>query len=182
MLNVSPDSWHYQVYRWWLRTLNKNRPEGGENLCHYMRVVLLYSPLLWCLTPRKANHSFSSTPIIVVMMAALGCVLVFLLWSLGSDLAISIWGEATILATLVAMVLIPLTALAVISTLAALVVGIVLGLPWLWKTLRQWISGTAQTAQPSGFARLFREWLVGLHQRVCPVLDLPAEIYDHEDV
>lgn len=46
-VRVTYDRWHYRMYQWW-------RSHGGElsygyreNLCHYMRVVLIYVPLFW---------------------------------------------------------------------------------------------------------------------------------------
>ena len=45
-LNPSPDSFHMRIYKWWLSTDPSITP-SKENLCHYMRVVLIWAPLLW---------------------------------------------------------------------------------------------------------------------------------------
>lgn len=50
-LNVVPSAWHYHLYLWWLSHSKGNRPGYMENLCHYMRVVLLWVPLLWMSKP-----------------------------------------------------------------------------------------------------------------------------------
>lgn len=57
---VSGKSWHGRLYRRWLRDFGwKWNPRNGlarqENLCHYVRVVLLWAPLSWLFTahPRR---------------------------------------------------------------------------------------------------------------------------------
>lgn len=44
---IDSTSWHYRLYSWWCDDIAKHRPmpKGQTNLCHYMRVLLLYVPL-----------------------------------------------------------------------------------------------------------------------------------------
>lgn len=49
-IKVSSTSWHYNLYRWWASNSPWYRRHGHsyrENLCHYVRVILLWAPLLW---------------------------------------------------------------------------------------------------------------------------------------
>lgn len=41
------DSWHLKTYRWGMEHGKRNKPGYRENLCHYMRVILIWVPLLW---------------------------------------------------------------------------------------------------------------------------------------
>lgn len=44
---VDQDSWHYATYNWWRKHSRGNRPGYRENFCHYVRVILIWAPLLW---------------------------------------------------------------------------------------------------------------------------------------
>lgn len=46
-IEVDQDAWHYHVYQWWQRHGGRNRRGYRENLCHYMRVLLIWVPLFW---------------------------------------------------------------------------------------------------------------------------------------
>lgn len=46
-LRAGGSSWHYRIYQWW-RSHGGYWPEDApENLCHYMRVVLIWAPWRW---------------------------------------------------------------------------------------------------------------------------------------
>lgn len=46
-LTVKPTSWHGRRYDWWQgRARFKNTPAYRENLCHYMRVVLIWTTVM----------------------------------------------------------------------------------------------------------------------------------------
>ncbi|MBP7119415.1 hypothetical protein KBA63_05020 [Candidatus Woesebacteria bacterium] len=47
---ISGTSWHFKIYQWWKNEshFDKDKPLGfRENLCHYMRVVLIWGPIGW---------------------------------------------------------------------------------------------------------------------------------------
>ncbi len=47
---ISGNSWHFKIYQWWKNEshFDKDKPLGfRENLCHYMRVVLIWGPIGW---------------------------------------------------------------------------------------------------------------------------------------
>lgn len=44
--SVGTDSWHYRFYNSWV-SRDWRREKDRENLCHYMRVVLIYAPIEW---------------------------------------------------------------------------------------------------------------------------------------
>ncbi len=46
-IDVNRYAWHYHLYRWWIMHGGHNRPGYRENLCHYMRVLLFWTPLYW---------------------------------------------------------------------------------------------------------------------------------------
>ena len=41
------DSAHLKVYKWWVENSNYGETPQRENFCHYWRVVLIWSPLIW---------------------------------------------------------------------------------------------------------------------------------------
>lgn len=45
-LTMKSNSWHARWYRYWV-SLGGKRPEYKENLCHYVRVLVLWAPLRW---------------------------------------------------------------------------------------------------------------------------------------
>lgn len=58
MLKIGKDSWHYRAYKYWYnvryeqelylhRHYERPLPEIKEDLCHYCRVVFIWSPLTW---------------------------------------------------------------------------------------------------------------------------------------
>ncbi len=47
---ISGTSWHFKIYQWWKNEshFETKKPLGfRENLCHYMRVVLIWGPIGW---------------------------------------------------------------------------------------------------------------------------------------
>lgn len=46
-ISVDQDAWHYRVYQWWQYHGGRNNWGYRENLCHYMRVILIWAPLFW---------------------------------------------------------------------------------------------------------------------------------------
>ena len=46
-MHIHTDSWHYRLYAYWLRLSGGNKPGYQENLCHYMRVLVLWAPARW---------------------------------------------------------------------------------------------------------------------------------------
>lgn len=46
-MSVNQNSWHYRVYLWWMNQGGRVRQGYAENLCHYMRVVLIWAPIFW---------------------------------------------------------------------------------------------------------------------------------------
>lgn len=49
-ITISEDAWHYQFYKWWEQKTGGNSWGYRENLCHYMRVIFIWVPLLWFFT------------------------------------------------------------------------------------------------------------------------------------
>jgi hypothetical protein len=45
-LVIGADTWHGRWYRYWL-SLGGKQPKYRENLCHYVRVLLIWAPLRW---------------------------------------------------------------------------------------------------------------------------------------
>ena len=45
-LVIGADTWHGRWYRYWL-SLGGKQPKYKENLCHYVRVLLIWAPLRW---------------------------------------------------------------------------------------------------------------------------------------
>ncbi len=45
-MTIKTDAWHYRVYAYWTRFSLTYKESYQENLCHYMRVLLLWAPLL----------------------------------------------------------------------------------------------------------------------------------------
>ena len=43
-MSIDTSTWHYRVYAWWAWRVSYT---GQENLCHYMRVILFWSPATW---------------------------------------------------------------------------------------------------------------------------------------
>ncbi len=41
------DSWHLKAYRWGMKHGKAKKPGYRENLCHYMRVILIWVPIFW---------------------------------------------------------------------------------------------------------------------------------------
>lgn len=64
-LNVNENAWHYRFYQWWQSNGGHNKPAYRENLCHYMRVVLLWVPLFWSV---KTRYRFGMRPVYPVMI------------------------------------------------------------------------------------------------------------------
>lgn len=46
-ITVDQHSWHYRAYNWWLSHGGGNKPGYKENLCHCMRVILIWVPAMW---------------------------------------------------------------------------------------------------------------------------------------
>lgn len=46
-LSINTDSWHYRWYQYWRKRGGQNPSGYRENLCHYMRVLLIWAPLKW---------------------------------------------------------------------------------------------------------------------------------------
>lgn len=42
-----PDSAHLKAYLWWIENSQAGEKPARENFCHYWRVVLIWTPLLW---------------------------------------------------------------------------------------------------------------------------------------
>lgn len=45
--NPEPDSAHLKAYKWWVENSRFGEKPKQENFCHYWRVVLIWTPLLW---------------------------------------------------------------------------------------------------------------------------------------
>lgn len=46
-IRIRQSAWYHQIYLWWLAHGGQVREGYRENLCHYMRVILIWAPLLW---------------------------------------------------------------------------------------------------------------------------------------
>jgi hypothetical protein len=46
-LVVPQDAWHRKVYEYWYRRGHFKKTGYRENLCHYVRVLLFWAPLMW---------------------------------------------------------------------------------------------------------------------------------------
>lgn len=46
-VSVGEESWHYKLYQWWKQQTGGNSWGYQENLCHYIRVIVLWVPLIW---------------------------------------------------------------------------------------------------------------------------------------
>lgn len=65
-LAVGRTSWHYRWYMWWQRKSGKTR--STLDLCHYVRVLLIWAPLRWFFT---ASRDGVITPVVVVVTVTL---------------------------------------------------------------------------------------------------------------
>lgn len=45
--NPDPDSAHLKAYLWWVENTRLGAKPKQENFCHYWRVVLIWTPLIW---------------------------------------------------------------------------------------------------------------------------------------
>jgi hypothetical protein len=54
-LVVEPGSWHARVYHYWRDRAEFKTSGYRENLCHYIRVLVIWAPLAWLLTARIAR-------------------------------------------------------------------------------------------------------------------------------
>lgn len=70
MLEIDQHSWHARLYAFWRRCREWRRPGYArqENLCHYVRVVLIWAPLAWFCYGR-ANHRIRPWMIPAVALA-----------------------------------------------------------------------------------------------------------------
>lgn len=181
MPNISPDSWHYRIWCWYIQVMHKGaRPAGGENLCHYMRVVLIYAPLLRLIIPLRRGNLFT-TPIVMAIYSTAAAYLAYMDWLEAEKLSKHFFGDASLLTTIVFAVLIPLGVIVGLACFGALCLGVMMipsGIRALVRAIRH-INGTQQ--QPTGrtsFFRLVIFWLLALKRKVCPMLNMPAEVYD----
>ena len=95
-ITISADSWHYQIYQWWKNHGGSIKSNYRENLCHYMRVLMIWVPLFW----------FFLVPLykwIRPWMVAAGLVWGIVLWQAGAPVRVTLY-----LATLLALMAISL--------------------------------------------------------------------------
>lgn len=71
---VSPNAWHYRLYRYWQNTGGRNRYRYQENFCHYFRVVFLWAPLRWVI---MANYKSYVRPWWFLSLVVLGVIGIF---------------------------------------------------------------------------------------------------------
>ena len=46
-MTIKTTAWHYRVYQYWARFSPTYGKGYRENLCHYVRVLLFWAPMLW---------------------------------------------------------------------------------------------------------------------------------------
>lgn len=97
---VSGKSWHGRVYRYWLDNGRSGFRwacgQRRENLCHYVRVVLLWAPLAWLAfaVPKKRLRWLRPWMPLALAVFATGLTISAMRWPTGTwelVVAIGIW-------------------------------------------------------------------------------------------
>jgi hypothetical protein len=82
-LVVQPDSWHAQVYQYWRARGHLKTSGYRENLCHYVRVLVIWAPLMWFFRGQETQKIkpwvYAAVPTTLAAVA-----LSFYRWTLGA--------------------------------------------------------------------------------------------------
>lgn len=156
-MRISTRSWHGRVYRWWCNSKHTayrwrfDAPgRRRDNLCHYVRVVILYAPMLWVGTKRVSRGpAWLRVGHLVGLAVAL-------------------------LAVVVGLVLAPTETLDLLVTFGVAVGSIVLFLTimyWLF-VIHEWFEDRAKPDRGPGFAKVALELIKAKKRRVCPFIEV----------
>lgn len=161
MLNVSNDSWHMKVYRWWYYQAQETPFTGKSiNLCPYMRAVLLWTPL-WCIFGDQFRI-FGITTNWVTVPAFLFTI-----------------------AKLAGYVSFDLKLIMSVFFSAVLVTAVLIFFIEQWKKVsrRNRIFRCAEIKQPSPFVELTKAWFKSAHDNVCPIINIDGlpDVGEEED-
>lgn len=66
-IRVVDTSWHFQLYNWYIKS-HPLRAEYQENLCHYMRVILIWTPLHWFM---RGNLIYGIPPVWLALLTGI---------------------------------------------------------------------------------------------------------------
>lgn len=164
-MRISTRTWHGRVYRFWANHPENSRrwhlgnPERRqENLCHYVRVILLWAPLFWLAFTRPTRHAWFRPvqPVAVALLAAVGTVS-YMRWPKGSVnvlLAVAITAGVAAVCSIVAVL-------------------VSLGLQYLVALQRERRNEPERTSPT--FVKVAWEFAKAKKSRVCPLI----EIVDH---
>lgn len=147
---ASGKSWHGRLYRYWLRhgfqASEYQDPARKENLCHYVRVVLLWSWLTWLFRTSPKKHLRWLRP---WMPVALGSLI------LAITISAMRWPQGTwdVLMALILM-------LALMAGMVLLSVGLAAGL-----------IGAEQALKGDGFVLVLRNYVSAKKAKICPYIE-----------
>ena len=144
-LNIRRNTWHARWYRHW-QSLGGKRPAYKENLCRYMRVLLIWAPLRWFFKGRIATYvppwaaglASSFLAFIGVAFYLWPNISLEILWKAGAILGGGIFALALILGAVYLYDRDPKTTLKVAkwatSPFWVLPYLLILGCVWVWDT------------------------------------------------
>jgi hypothetical protein len=135
-LNISQSSWHFRVYSWWKEFGGFSKPSWfKENLCHYMRVVLIWAPLGWFL--RKPIFGNLRPWIVTAFLTAILATLVGLRYFMAATIAFWVFFGAIWLFVGAMWLLVSIldrknkVALVILATVTSFIWVPVLGVAWV---------------------------------------------------
>lgn len=149
---IARESWHYSLFKFGLKVINlfmgeyyTSYFENGTNLCHYMRVILVYLPLIlliWLATLAATVYVAVITPIKLFGISDY-------LWTLGIIAAVTV-------------------GIVLVSIMISLVFdGFLMSL-----IRRRRVRRLERIVAPElNFLELMGQWLVAKKQKVCPQLE-----------
>jgi hypothetical protein len=176
-LIVDRHSWHHKIYQHWMGRYASSPPPGQLNLCHYMRVVLIYAP---------ATYFFLAFLAMLTVLTALLWLPFFLLYKIHPrsrramdriinrlpdivTFLIPIVFAAMLIAILVTQFLEAwwkgLAYLGGILLVLIAILGLIVLSEHL-KTRRQ----QPRSAEADSSAKLAWAWVKGKKERICPLL------------
>lgn len=171
---IDKTTWHYRIWEYWMRLSQTYKSNYQENLCHYVRVLLFWAPLLWLGVQIRRWERFW-----VRLSHALGClgtVLVFAAFGL-----LVLIGIGLLLFSLGGLVFVlitdPLTFLLAMGILAGVIFGCAFTLLIILGGTTLIINVLRDRKPPKipGTIKLGAAYVVARKRRICPFITFVEE-------